>query len=85
MINKKCVYLTGGCSGIGLGLAQFYPHAGNDLVLPASNQLKLDVAVRGCRDVAVNTRQVIAGESVDIMAFTALPAKMDRPSLLRFV
>jgi short-subunit dehydrogenase involved in D-alanine esterification of teichoic acids len=62
MINKKCVYITCGSSGIGLGLAQFYAKFGNDVVLLARDTAKLDAAVRSCKEVLVNASQAIVGE-----------------------
>jgi 3-dehydrosphinganine reductase len=74
---KKRIYITGGSSGIGLGLARHYASAGNDLVLLARDQSKLDAAVSACRDLAVNAGQVIAAVSLDITAYDKLAMRMD--------
>lgn len=78
MTRKKSILITGGSSGIGLALASLYANRGNDLVLVARDQGKLDTAVRRCSDMAVNPSQVIAAVSLDITAYDRLPAEMDK-------
>jgi 3-dehydrosphinganine reductase len=75
--KKKCVYITGGSSGIGLGLARFYASAGDDVILLARDREKLAGAVSDCRQVAANSEQIIAGESLDITAYPGLPTAVD--------
>ncbi|MEH6583406.1 MAG: SDR family NAD(P)-dependent oxidoreductase [Halioglobus sp.] len=75
---KKTVYITGGSSGIGLGLAHFYTKKGDDVVLIARDQDKLDVAVKSCESQSVVASQVIAGESLDVTAYQSLPAAMEK-------
>lgn len=77
MTAKKRIYITGGTSGIGLGLARHYAGTGNDLVLLARDQSKLDAAVSACRDLAVNAGQVIAAVSLDITTYDTLATRMD--------
>ena len=77
-MNRKRVYITGGSSGIGLGLAQFYAGAGDDVVLLARDQSKIDEAVASCKNLAASASQLICGVSVDITAYNKLPAAMDR-------
>jgi 3-dehydrosphinganine reductase len=74
---KKTVYITGGSSGIGLGLAHFYTKRGDDVVLLARDQKRLDVAVSACKSLSVYSSQVIAGESLDVTAYHSLPAAME--------
>jgi 3-dehydrosphinganine reductase len=74
----KRVYITGGSSGIGLALAHFYAQRGDDIVLLARDQEKLDAAVSSCKRMSVNTGQVIEGESLDITAYRSLPAAMEK-------
>jgi 3-dehydrosphinganine reductase len=73
----KRVYITGGSSGIGLALAQFYAMAGDDVVLLARNPGKLDDAVNTCRRASVRPEQAIAAESLDITAYDSLQGQMD--------
>ncbi len=75
---RKRVYITGGSSGIGLGLAQYYAKMGCDIILMARNQEKLDAAVSACNSVAVNSGQVIKGESLDITDYHSLAVAMDK-------
>mgnify|MGYP001555760032 FL=1 len=49
---KQCVYITGGSSGIGLGLAHYYAQAGDDITLLARDQAKLAKAVDSCEKLA---------------------------------
>ncbi|MEH6592871.1 MAG: SDR family NAD(P)-dependent oxidoreductase [Halioglobus sp.] len=74
---KKTVYITGGSSGIGLGLAHVYTQKGDDVVLIARDQEKLDIAVKSCESQSVNSSQVIAGVSLDITAYQGLPVAME--------
>jgi short-subunit dehydrogenase len=76
MNNRQCVYITGGSSGIGLGLAKVYAGSGADIVLLARDQVKLDSAVAICSRLAVHADQVIAGLSLDIMDYDGLPARL---------
>ena len=66
MSNRRCVYITGGSSGIGFSLAKRYAQAGDNIVLIARQQSKLDSAVRQCKSCAADARQTIAGVSVDL-------------------
>jgi 3-dehydrosphinganine reductase len=75
-VTKK-VYITGGSSGIGLALAHFYAQRGDDIVLLARDQEKLDAAVISCKSMSVNVSQVIKGKSLDVTAYHSLPAAME--------
>lgn len=77
MSPRQCVYITGGSSGIGLGLARFYASEGCDVVLLARDRAKLDVAADSCRKVAASPEQNICGVSLDITAYESLPAEFD--------
>jgi 3-dehydrosphinganine reductase len=76
-VTKK-VYITGGSSGIGLALAHFYAQRGDDIVLLARDQKKLDAAISSCKRMSVSSSQVIEGESLDITAYRSLPAAMEK-------
>lgn len=73
---KKRIYITGGSSGIGLGLARFYAKAGHDIILLARDQEKLNAAVSSCLSMTVTPSQIIKGESLDITGYDKLPAAM---------
>jgi 3-dehydrosphinganine reductase len=77
-MTKKRIYITGGSSGIGLGLAQFYARRGDDVVLLARDPVKLEAAITSCAMQALHDDQVITSESVDITAYERLPAVMDQ-------
>ena len=77
MKTKQCVYITGGSSGIGLSLAKRYAHDGDDVVLLARSQNKLDEAVSACKAQAGNTAQIIVGVSLDVSDISNLQANMD--------
>jgi len=66
MSNRRCVFITGGSSGIGHSLAKRYAQIGDDVILIANNQSKLDSAVRACRACATGENQLIAGVSIDL-------------------
>jgi len=74
--SRKRVYITGGSSGIGLGLAQFYVRAGSDVVLIARDEIKLDAAVSLCGNLRVDAGQLVAAESVDVTAYDLLADKV---------
>jgi len=73
----RSVYITGGSSGIGLSLARRYAQCGDDVVLIARNQAKLDSAVAECKAVASSEQQVIVGISLDISDLDNLQASVD--------
>lgn len=73
---SKGVFITGGSSGFGLELARFYAQAGNDVLLLARGEEKLQSAVASCSDCC-REGQTFAGETLDITAFDALPARME--------
>ena len=75
--TKRRVYITGGSSGIGLSLALRYARNGDDVILLARNQDKLDDAVGLCRVETLGDKQVIAGVSLDIAELNSLQVKMD--------
>jgi short-subunit dehydrogenase len=75
--NRKCVYITGGSSGIGLALAHIYAGAGDNVILLARNVSKLDKTVCECRALAVDAKQAISASSLDITAYDQLQARMD--------
>ena len=76
MRTKQRVYITGGSSGIGLSLAIRYARNGDDVILLARNQDKLDEAAGLCRAETLSANQLIAGVSLDISEFKALAVKM---------
>ena len=76
MKTKQRVYITGGSSGIGLSLAIRYARNGDDVILLARNQDKLDEAAGLCRADSLNDGQLIAGVSLDISEFNTLQGKM---------
>ena len=76
--SRKRVYITGGSSGIGLGLAQFYVRAGNDVVLIARDEVKLDAALILCNRMRADASQRVAAESVDVTAYGLLTQKLMR-------
>lgn len=73
---KNRVYITGGSSGIGLGLAQYFASQGADLVLLARDQTKLNIAADSCRSVCASTQQSIEVQSLDVTAYDDLPCAM---------
>jgi len=75
--SRKCVYIVGGSSGIGLALARVYVRAGDDVILLARDVSKLEEALLECRASAVDTRQVIAAGSLDITDHDQLQVAMD--------
>ncbi len=77
MKTKQCVYITGGSSGIGLSLAKRYAQDGDDIILLARSQNKLDDAVDTCKTIAGGSRQVIAGVSLDVADISNLQANVD--------
>ena len=77
MKTKQRVYITGGSSGIGLSLAMRYAQNGDDIILLARKQDKLDEAVRLCRAEVLGDNQVIAGISLDISKFNTLQENMN--------
>ena len=77
-MNRKRIYITGGSSGIGLGLAQYYAGVGNDVVILARNSQKIDAAVSLCQALTVRAGQLVVGEPLDITAYDELPGEMDR-------
>ena len=77
-MTKKRIYITGGSSGIGLGLAQYYAKQGDDIVLLARDPVKLEAAIRNCKLHAICSDQDITSESVDITAYESLPSVMDQ-------
>ena len=74
---KQRVYITGGSSGIGLSLAIRYARNGDDVILLARNQDKLDEAVRQCSAETLTTDQLVTGVSLDISEFNTLQKKMN--------
>ena len=74
---NKCIYITGGSSGIGLALARYYTKAGDDIVLLARDQAKLDEAADSCRELSASPKQKIVCESLDVTAYEHLPKCMD--------
>ena len=77
MKARDCIYITGGSSGIGLGLAHHYAGSGCDVVLLARDQAKLDAAVDSCRKIQISPAQKIVGVSLDITAYSSLPTECD--------
>jgi 3-dehydrosphinganine reductase len=77
-MTKKRIYITGGSSGIGLGLAQYYAKKGDDIVLLARDPVKLEAAIANCKVQASRSDQGITSESVDITAYETLPSVMDQ-------
>ena len=76
MSNSRCVYLTGGSSGIGHSLAKRYARAGDNVILIANKQATLDSAVRECRACATKTHQLIAGVSIDLSDTDSIQASV---------
>ncbi|CAA0095659.1 3-oxoacyl-[acyl-carrier-protein] reductase FabG1 [Halioglobus japonicus] len=76
MKKQRCVYITGGSSGIGHSLAKQYAYAGDNVVLIARDQAKLDAAVRDCKACANNALQGIAGVSIDVSDIDNLPTRV---------
>ena len=76
MATAHTVYITGGSSGIGLALAERYARAGDNLVLLARNQAKLDTAVQGLRAITASAQQIVVGVSLDVSDTAALPSAM---------
>lgn len=72
MKDRKRVYITGGSSGIGLALAMRYTRNGDDVILLARDQVKLDNAVNSCAAWATSATQVIACASLDVANIEAL-------------
>jgi len=68
----KTVVITGGSSGIGLAIAKKYSQQGNNIVLLARNQERLNSAVKACEQEMLNTEQKILAISVDINNKVAL-------------
>ncbi len=66
MKSGQRVFITGGSSGIGLSLAKRYAHSGDDIILIARDQPKLDDAVSECKARAESDRQAIIGVSLDL-------------------
>lgn len=66
MMPKACVFITGGSSGIGLSLAKRYAQTGDDIILIARDQTKLDDAVDECKACAEGGHQTIVGVSLDL-------------------
>jgi short-subunit dehydrogenase len=77
MKTRQCVYITGGSSGIGLSLAKRYARDGDDVILLARSQNKLDEAVSACKAEAGSTGQIIVGVSLDVSDISNLQANMD--------
>jgi short-subunit dehydrogenase len=75
--NRKCVYIVGGSSGIGLALARVYVRAGDNVILLARNASKLEQAVHECLALAVDAKQLVAASPLDITAYHQLQAGMD--------
>ncbi len=73
---KQRVYITGGSSGIGLSLAKLYTQNGDDVILLARNQDKLNDAAELCRAETLSDSQVVAGVSLDISKFDTLQVEM---------
>ena len=82
MKTRQRVYITGGSSGIGLGLAKYYARRGDDVILLARSQRKLDDAVSVCSAMARSAQQVIAGASLDVSDINNLPAHVNEITLL---
>ena len=62
----KTVVITGGSSGIGLGLAKAYVQQGCNIAILARNQKKLDEAVIACKEIRKSANQKIEAFSVDV-------------------
>ena len=77
MKTKQRVYITGGSSGIGLSLAIRYAQNGDDVILLARNQDKLDEAAELCKADSLSDSQLIAGISLDISELSTLQEKMN--------
>lgn len=77
MKTKQRVYITGGSSGIGLSLAIRYARNGDDVILLARNQDKLDEAAGLCRTATLSDNQVIASVSLDVSELNTLQEKMN--------
>lgn len=75
--TKQCVYIAGGSSGIGLALARVYAKKGDDVILLARDQVKLDIAVSLCQARACDAGQTIAAVALDITVYDRLPAEMN--------
>jgi 3-dehydrosphinganine reductase len=76
MSPQRCVYITGGSSGIGHSLAKKYALAGDNVVLIARDLAKLDTAVSECKACANHAHQRIAGVSIDVSDIENLPTRV---------
>lgn len=69
-MKYKNILITGGSSGIGLGLAKAYAKQGSNIILLARNQARLDDAVAACKMVCQtsnqNPAQTISAYSVNV-------------------
>ncbi|MBE1301395.1 MAG: SDR family NAD(P)-dependent oxidoreductase [Alteromonadaceae bacterium] len=65
-MQEKTVLITGGSSGIGLDLAKAYAALGNNIILVARNQAKLDNAAGQCEALKTRSTQKISAYSVDV-------------------
>lgn len=70
------VFITGGSSGIGLELAKHYVQEGDNVVLLARNQSKLDDAVVECEHIA-SAGQAVSSASLDVADFDTLPVELE--------
>jgi short-subunit dehydrogenase len=71
-MNRRKIYITGGSSGIGLGLARRYARRGCDVVLIARDVAKLDSAMSSCNALRKSEDQEVEGVSVDITDYENL-------------
>ncbi|MFT7048102.1 MAG: 3-dehydrosphinganine reductase [Halioglobus sp.] len=75
---KQRVFITGGSSGIGLSLAKRYAQSGDDIILIARDQAKLDDAVSGCKTCAKSDHQTTVGVSLDLSNIEGLQNGVDK-------
>ncbi len=75
-IRRKKVYITGGSSGIGLALAEYFARKGADVALIARNPSRLSDAKAQCESLCCETGQQINTYSVDVSNKQDLQQKM---------
>ncbi len=85
----KTIVITGGSSGMGLDLARSYSSQGENVVLLARNQARLDDAVNECKALVQHASQQILSFSVDVSnkeqlaaTVTEIKQKISTPNIL---
>lgn len=73
----QTVVITGGSSGIGLGIAKEYVKKGANIVLLARNLQRLESAVSECKSIVENNNQSILSFSIDVTNKEQLDACVD--------